>query len=244
MSGIENGFAPPQLFIGGRGVMHCGDAKGISLPEIERAEICLTQPRGVCEHGLEHRLEFPGRAGDDPQHLRGRRLLFQRFAQIIGPPAQVANQPRVLDRDDRLVGKVLQQRNLLVGKGPHLLAKRPQVAKQHAVFEQRDAQRGSRPADVGGRHIERITLEVTSLGTQIERLGGLLGAGQRNDIGAAIGLVQPFRVEKLGVRRRTGNCREAECLALKQPKAGESRFADACGLIDDRFEHGLQLRLR
>ncbi len=32
------------------------------------------------------------------------------------------NQPRILHRDHRLRGEILQQRNLLVGERPHLLA--------------------------------------------------------------------------------------------------------------------------
>src|SRR5262249_37876331 len=107
-----------------------------------------------------------------------------------------------------------------------------------------NAQGGSRSADVGRYHIERIALEVTSLGTQIRRLNGPLRAGQRNDVRAAIGLVQPFRVEKLGVCRRTGNCSEAERAPLKQSKAGEYRPANACRSIDDGFEYGFQLCLR
>ena len=39
--------------------------------------------------------------------------------KIAGALAQFAEQPRVLHRDDRLGGEVLQQRDLLVGKWPH-----------------------------------------------------------------------------------------------------------------------------
>jgi hypothetical protein len=43
----------------------------------------------------------------DMQHLRGRRLLLQRFAQIICALPQLVEQPRVLDSDDGLGGEVL-----------------------------------------------------------------------------------------------------------------------------------------
>ena len=37
---------------------------------------------------------------------------------------QLVEQPRVLDRDDRLVGEVLDQLDLLVGERPHVLRDR------------------------------------------------------------------------------------------------------------------------
>ena len=49
------------------------------------------------------------------KHLGGRGLLLQRLARL-------GDQPRVLHRDDRLRREVLQQRDLLVGERPHLLA--------------------------------------------------------------------------------------------------------------------------
>ena len=49
------------------------------------------------------------------KHLGGRGLLLQRLARL-------GDQPRVLHRDDRLRREILQQRDLLVGERPHLLA--------------------------------------------------------------------------------------------------------------------------
>ena len=63
----------------------------------------------------------PGELRDDLQHLRGRRLLLQRFGEIVGALAQLVEQPRVLDGDDGLGGKVRDQLDLLVGERPHLL---------------------------------------------------------------------------------------------------------------------------
>src|SRR5262245_40699421 len=52
-----------------------------------------------------------GFAADDLEHVGGRRLLLQRFAQLI-------KQPGVLDGDHRLVGERGQQLDLLVGELP------------------------------------------------------------------------------------------------------------------------------
>ena len=52
--------------------------------------------------------------------------------------AQFTEQPRVLDRDDRLRGEVLHQLDLLIGEWPHLLAIDANCANQLAVLEHRD----------------------------------------------------------------------------------------------------------
>jgi hypothetical protein len=72
---------------------------------------------GVClvEHRTEHRREVAGRAVDDLQHLRGRGLLVERLARL-------GHQPRILHRDDRLRREIFEQRDLLIGERPHLLA--------------------------------------------------------------------------------------------------------------------------
>ena len=43
------------------------------------------------------------------------------FGDLLGTLAQVVEEPSVLDRDDRLRGEILQQRYLLIGKGPDFL---------------------------------------------------------------------------------------------------------------------------
>ena len=51
----------------------------------------------------------------------GRGLLLQRFGELIGALLQLVEQPRVLDRDHRLVGKGRDQVDLLLGERPHVL---------------------------------------------------------------------------------------------------------------------------
>ena len=57
-------------------------AKGITFAQEHRTIASLTQPRSVRQHGIEHRLQFTMRAGDDLQHVTRRDLLFERFAQL------------------------------------------------------------------------------------------------------------------------------------------------------------------
>ena len=67
----------------------------------------LAQPCGVLDQRVEHRLELEGGAADRLQHLGGGGLLLQRFLRLV-------EQPRVLDRDHRLIGEGAQQAELLV----------------------------------------------------------------------------------------------------------------------------------
>ena len=54
---------------------------------------------------LKTGLQIAARTGDDLQHLRGCRLLFQRFGKIVGALPELVEQPRVLDGDDSLRGE-------------------------------------------------------------------------------------------------------------------------------------------
>ena len=89
--------------------------KMLAVEAEQRAKFGLADADGVLQHGLEHWLQIAGRRTDDAQHVSGRRLLLKRLAQFI-------EQPRVLDGDDRLGGEILQQFNLFVGEGAHLVA--------------------------------------------------------------------------------------------------------------------------
>ncbi len=72
---------------------------------VHQGHLGLTQPRGGFDQRIEHRLQVEGRAADDLQHIADRGLVFERLLQVLGALTQFAQQPRVLDRNDRLVGK-------------------------------------------------------------------------------------------------------------------------------------------
>jgi len=69
------------------------------------------------------------------------------LGHLIGALTQFTEQPRILHRDDGLRRKVLQQRDLLVGKRPHLLAVDKDATEEHIVFTQRH--RNSAPDAAG-----------------------------------------------------------------------------------------------
>jgi hypothetical protein len=103
--GRSDQFACARLNIRGRGVVSGNRAEAISLAEVQRADLCLASAHRTRQHGLEHRLKLAGRAGDDTEHLRSRRRLLQRLAQIVGALAQLVEQAGVLDCNHRLIGE-------------------------------------------------------------------------------------------------------------------------------------------
>src|SRR5207253_1105682 len=76
------------------------------------------EPGRIGGDRVEHRLHVRGRSRNDPKDLTHRRLLLERFAKFAIARFEFLEQANVLDRDDRLVGKGLQQSDLLVGEWP------------------------------------------------------------------------------------------------------------------------------
>ena len=87
--------------------------KGVAVPAIDISELGVADANRVLQHGSKHRLQFAGRAADDLKYLGCGSLLLQCFRKvvvarkIIGALTQFVQQPRIFDRDPRLVCKVL-----------------------------------------------------------------------------------------------------------------------------------------
>ena len=92
--------------------MYRHGTEAVSLVQKQIAQLCLTDARGILEHCVEDRFQFAGRAGNDLQHLRRRRLLLQRFGQFAGALLLGLKQSYILDCNHRLVGKSIDQVNL------------------------------------------------------------------------------------------------------------------------------------
>ena len=88
----------------------------------ERRLVGTAEPGRQLDQRFEHDLQIERRAADDLEHVGSRRLLFQRFGEIVGALTQFVEQPRVLDGDDGLGGEVLHQLDLPVGEGSDFLA--------------------------------------------------------------------------------------------------------------------------
>src|SRR5664279_4391939 len=87
---------------------------------------------------VEDRLHLSRRFRNDTKNLSSGRLIFQRLGEVVSALAQLFEQPRVLDGDDGLGSEVRHERNLLVGKGPDLLAENDERADYFVILEHGD----------------------------------------------------------------------------------------------------------
>ena len=97
-----------------RNVMRRDVANIFPIRKKEHAEFGLTQARRVLQYGVEHWRQLAGGARNDAEYVGGRRLLLQRFAQLV-------EQACILDSDDRLGGEILDQLDLLAAEWSCLL---------------------------------------------------------------------------------------------------------------------------
>ena len=103
------------------------------------------EPRGAAGDRVEHGLEVRRRRADDPQDVGGRRLLLEAFREVAVARLQLLEQARVLDRDHRLLGERLQQRDLRVGERAEDRARHPDRPDGAAPEHERDGQVAPRP---------------------------------------------------------------------------------------------------
>ena len=84
-------------------------AMNIAFHEPDDDVVRSAEARGALSDRVEHRLGVGGRAADDAQNLRCRRLLLERFLRLV-------EQPHVLDRDHRLGGERFEELDLFIGE--------------------------------------------------------------------------------------------------------------------------------
>src|SRR6516164_9809703 len=115
---------------------------------------------------VEHGLQIESRAADHLEHVGGGGLLLQRFAQLV-------EQPRVLDGDDRLRGEVLQQFDLLVGERAHLLAIDGDRSNQLFLFEHWNEKKAAGTASIRKLNEGWRTVEIGFLRPDVGNVNNL-----------------------------------------------------------------------
>jgi hypothetical protein len=144
-------------------------------------------------------------------------------------------EPRVLHRDDRLRGEILQQCNLIAGKWPHLAAIDREVPQHSIVPKQRDDEHGSNAAEIGYRPGYCITVLVVLGLSEVVDLDNALAAQQT--------LLWPGRPvrpssKELGQSRwRAADRCSAHQLALISPQRADIDLAQAGRLFKHCIEH-------
>src|SRR5262245_6199104 len=122
-------------------VARCVVIRAGSLLAHDRSLIRLTQPCRRLDQRVEYGLQVEGGSADDLEHLGRRRLLLQRFAQLV-------EQPSVLDRDSGLVGKGHHQLNLPGCECPHRVSCQSDNAYWRSLPQHWNAKHGTKPTSV------------------------------------------------------------------------------------------------
>ena len=179
---------------------------------------------------------------DDAQHLRCRRLLLQRFAEIVGALAQFVEQPRILDGDDGLGGEVLHQRDLLVGERPDLLAVDDNGADELIIFEHGYYEFGPRAGGIGKCYDEAIAVEVALVKPKIGNMDDLFAFNDAVERGAGVLAYVDHRLPAIMVRivRVAMNRHRAQAISLAQEQIAQLRFTNARRIL----QHGVKDRLQ
>ena len=145
---LQHRAAGQRLAIDGQGFDVAHEVRGrplrsqqahrVAVGEVHRRHRRVAQLGGTLGDGLEHRLHVGRRARDHPQDFADRRLLLERFLRLV-------EQAHVLDRDRRLVGEGLHQRDLLVGEGPRFRTPEDDRADRAVFAHQRHRQMARNP---------------------------------------------------------------------------------------------------
>ena len=204
------------------------------------------QPRGGFDNRLEHRLEIEGRAADDLEHVARRGLIFERFLEVAGALLQFADQPRVLDRDHRLVGEGLHQLDLSLGERLDALARQCDDADRLAFAQQRHPELSAQIAERC-----RFAEPVFRVGSGVGDMHCLAlqrdPAGNRSPVGDERMLFDecPKLAGGLLRFRREGNsCCYAVHLAIAAVDRAVAGVAEPGGRFGKGVEHRLQIEGR
>src|SRR5262245_30236770 len=113
------------------------ESQNLTVEALNERAFGIAQPDRVLGQGLEHRLELERGPPDHLEQLAGRRLLFERDAQLVVPRLQLGEQPHVLNCDDGLIGKSLQQLDLGRSEWANLDTTRGQRANKFPLLTKR-----------------------------------------------------------------------------------------------------------
>src|SRR5262249_21821043 len=143
---LRSGFVPlAYYFVERRGQAagrHCAYAR--TVPKLQGSTGDPAKTVRLFQHRVEHGREDAKGGVDDAEHLSGCGLLLQGFACF-------GDQPRVLHRNDRLRGEVLQEGNLLVSEWADFLPIDREEAHGTIVSLQVDPYRTARSAQIDHR---------------------------------------------------------------------------------------------
>jgi hypothetical protein len=126
-----------------------------------------------CRNSVQYWLEVIGGARDDGEHLRCRGLVFKRLLQSALARLLRLEQARILDGDDGLVGKGLEQINLAVCEGAQFLTVDSYHADNFAFLQHWYRYNGSRTGKINQCDECGIAINVGLLRCEIDNVNYL-----------------------------------------------------------------------
>ena len=228
--------APEDLERRGReGVVVSGEMNELAVEPVDGRGDSVAQPHDALHDRIEDRLDIGRRAGDHAQDLTGRRLLLQRFweARVLG--LELAEQPRVLYDDGRLVGEGLHEGDLAVGERPDLESVDDGHPEQLVCPEHGNRQHGPH-----GVHLSR-GVRVLGVGLRIVNVDGAqLEGGARHAAPAPRrDGIHLHECPELGGRVVAGH--ESQELAIEAEDERALGLAQADRVLRERLEYRLQV---
>ena len=145
---------------------HCTErtrhmAVDLALAYRDSCGIGAAKPGGRLHYCVQHWLHIGGRPADDLQHIAGRGLVFERLFEVARAGLQFSEQPRILHRDDRLVGKGAHQFGLPLGERLDPMAVKCDDADWLALAQQRYPKYGASPGCQNlGHRVVRVSADV------------------------------------------------------------------------------------
>ena len=137
-------------------------ARGVSIDVAMTAKdnslLRVAQTHGGRDEAFEHSLEIERRTTDRLEHVGGRCLLLQRRLEIARARLHLVKQAHVLDRDHRLVGEGLKERDLRVRERPDFRPPQHDRADRLALAHQRRRESGP-PGQTRSRRADRVFRE-------------------------------------------------------------------------------------
>src|SRR2546425_969793 len=205
----------------------------VGLEAEDDGALRTAEPGRGLEDAVEDGSELERRSADEPEDVRGRGLALERRPRLV-------EQPRILDRDRRLIRECLQKLDLLVSEGPSFYAAQNDRAETHSFAKKRRSQRGPvlpAPGLVAAHRIlRRFRLEVVDvhrspLGDRSARYGSSI-EGPRAIRWSEGGAHRPVMGD------------HADSPLIREHHEGVVRTAEARSVQRDGFQDRMRVRRR
>jgi hypothetical protein len=147
-----------------QGLVHAIGRAQLEFParfveRVDRSRLGGGQLHGLGDDGVQYGGEIQRRI-DGVADLAESAQFLDRPGQFGGARPQFVEQPHVLDRDHRLIGKIRDQLNLLAAERSDFLAVDADRADQFALLQHRHVEKASHTAKLDGGDAPRLAVDV------------------------------------------------------------------------------------